>query len=60
MQTMVANNAQVKFQAISQGICEIIWLRILLDDLKMPHSKNTQLYSNNKYAMCNCQDFDST
>ena len=33
-QTMVARSrAKVEFRAIAQGICEVIWLERLMDDL---------------------------
>ncbi|BAT87101.1 hypothetical protein VIGAN_05044300 [Vigna angularis var. angularis] len=35
-QNVVArSSAEAEFRAMAQGICEILWLKIILDDLKI-------------------------
>ena len=51
-QSMVArSSAEAEFQAIAQGICEVIWLERLLKDLKIPLAQPTRVYSDSKSAI---------
>ena len=51
-QSMVArSNAKAEFQAIIQGICEVIWLERLMEDLRIPLTQPTRVYSDSKSAI---------
>ena len=51
-QSVVArSSAKAKFRAIAQGICELIWLIRLMEDLQLPLTKPTNLYSDSKSAI---------
>ena len=48
-QNVVArSSAEEKFEAVAQGICELLWLKIILDDMKIRWKKLMKLYSDNK------------
>jgi len=36
---------------MAQGICELLWLKIILEDLKIRWDKPMKLYYDNKYAI---------
>jgi len=36
---------------MAQGICELLWLKIILEDLKISWDKPMMLYCNNKSAI---------
>ena len=42
------SSAEAKFRAIAQGMCEVIWLERLLEDLKIPLIQPTRVYSDSK------------
>ena len=49
---MVArSSAEVEFRAVTHGICEIMWIRRLLEELKMTGSSPMKLYCDNKAAI---------
>ena len=49
---MVArNSAEAEFQAAAHGICELLWLKKLLKDLKIPNPLPMKLYYDNKAAI---------
>ena len=49
---MVArSNAKAEFREITQGICELIWLVSLIEDMKMSLTLPTKLYSDNKLTI---------
>lgn len=51
-QSVVArSSAKAEFKAITQGVCELIWVVRLIEDLQMPLTKPTQLYSDSKSAI---------
>ena len=51
-QTVVArSNAEGEFRAIAQGICELIWLTRIMEDMRMPLKLPTKLYSDSKSAI---------
>ena len=45
------SSAEVEYQAISQGICEVIWLENLMSDLSMPMSSSKVFYSDSQSAI---------
>lgn len=45
---VVRSSAEAEYEAIAQGVCEIIWLEKLMKDLNMPMSAPTRLYSDYK------------
>ena len=51
-QNVVArSSAEAEFRAMAQGICELLWLKIILDDLKIRWEKPMKLYCDNKSAI---------
>ena len=44
------SSAEVEFRAIAQGICELLWLKILYKDLKIEWDELMRLYCDNKSA----------
>ncbi|RVW76419.1 Retrovirus-related Pol polyprotein from transposon RE1 [Vitis vinifera] len=51
-QNVVArNSAEAEFRAVAHGICEIMWIRRLLEELKMTGSSPMKLYCDNKAAI---------
>ena len=46
---MVAqSSAEVEFRAMVAGVCESLWVKIILEDLKVQWSKPMKLYCDNK------------
>jgi len=45
------SSAKAEFQALPQGVCEGLRMKIILDDLKIKISIHIQLYYDNKSAM---------
>ena len=51
-QNVVArSSAEAEYQALALGICELLWLKILMDDLTIKWQITMWLYSNNKAAI---------
>jgi len=51
-QSVVArSNVEAKFQAMAQGICELLWLKIILEDLKIKWDGPMKLYCDKKSAI---------
>ncbi|RVW31461.1 Retrovirus-related Pol polyprotein from transposon RE1 [Vitis vinifera] len=51
-QNVVARlSAESKFRAIAQGLCELLWLKIILDDLRIKWDGSMKLYCDNKSAI---------
>lgn len=49
---MVARStAEAEFRSMAQGICELLWIQILLDELKLYQNKPLMLYCDNKAAI---------
>ena len=52
-QSVVARSSvEVVFQSIAQGVCEILWLMRVLEELKRPISFPMKLYCDNNTAIC--------
>ena len=48
-QNVVAwSSAKAKFRAMAQGVCELLWLKIILKDLKVKWDGPMKLYCDNK------------
>lgn len=45
---VVKSSAKSEFRAVAQGLCELLWLKIILDDLKVKWEGLMKLYSDNK------------
>ena len=51
-QNIVARlSAESEFKAIVQGLCELLWLKIILDDLRIKWNDPMKLYCDNKSAI---------
>ena len=51
-QNVVArSSAKSEFRAIAQGLCELLWSRIILDDLRIKWDDPMKLYNDNKSAI---------
>ena len=51
-QNVVARSiAESEFRSIAQGICELLWLKIILNDLRVKWERPMKLYSDNKSAI---------
>lgn len=51
-QSVVArSSAEAEFRAMSQGICELLWLKIIFEDLKVKWDETMRLYCDNKSAI---------
>ena len=49
---MVArSSAEAEFRAMAQGICELIWVRTLLKELRVAQTNTMKLYCDNKAAI---------
>ncbi|RDX73880.1 Copia protein, partial [Mucuna pruriens] len=42
------SSAETNFKAMVQGICELLWIKIILDDLKIKSESFMKLFCNNK------------
>ena len=51
-QNVVArSSAEAEFRAMAQGVCELLWLKIILEDLKIKWEGPMRLYCDNKSAI---------
>jgi len=53
--------AESEFRAMTHDICELLWLKIMLQDLKIHWDGPMKLYCDNKSAIniaYNCVQFD--
>ena len=51
-QSVVArSSAEAEFRAMAHGVCELLWLKIILDDLKIKWEGPMKLYCDNKSAI---------
>ena len=51
-QNVVARSStESEFKAIAQGLCELLWLKIILDDLRIKWDGPMKLYCDNKSAI---------
>jgi len=48
-QNIVArSNVKAEFRAMAQGVCELLWMKIILDDLKLKYEASMGLVCDNK------------
>ena len=45
------SSVEVEFRAVAHGICEVIWIKRLLEELKVSDSQAMKLYYDNKAAI---------
>nr|KYP52584.1 hypothetical protein KK1_025538 [Cajanus cajan] len=45
------SSAEAEFRAMAQGICELLWLKIILEDLRIKSEGPMKLYCDNKSAI---------
>ena len=50
------SSAEAEFRAMSQGICELQWIKILLRDLRLEPTESMRLYCDNKAAISIAQN----
>jgi hypothetical protein len=51
-QNVVArSSAEAEFQAMAQGVCELLWMKIILEDMKIKWDGPMRLYCDNKSAI---------
>lgn len=50
-QSVVASSAEAEFKSMAQGVCEVLWLKRVLEELKRPVSFPMKLYCDNKAAI---------
>ena len=48
---MARSSAESKFQAITQRICELLLLKIIVEDLRLKWDNPMKLYCDNKFAI---------
>ena len=44
------SSVEAEFQVVAHGICELLWLKIIFDDLKIKQRHLIRLYCDNKFA----------
>ena len=45
------SSAEAEFRAMAQGVCELLWIKIILTELKLAPSGSMKLYCDNKAAI---------
>ena len=45
------SSAEAEFRSMALGVCELFWLKILLDDLKITLVEPMRLYCDNKLTI---------
>ena len=48
---MARSSAETQFRVMAQGVCEVIWLRSLLEELKVEYNSPMKLFYDNKFAI---------
>lgn len=48
---MARSSAEAEFRAMAQGVCEVIWLRSILEELKVEYDSPMKLFCDNKSAI---------
>jgi hypothetical protein len=49
--TVSRSSAEAEYRAMAATTCELIWLKMLLQDLDVPHSQPMKLYCDNQAAL---------
>ena len=56
-QNVVAwSSVEAEFRAMAQGICELLWMKIILDDLKIKYEVPMKLFCDNKSTISIAHD----
>ena len=50
------SSAKAEFRALSHGICEGIWIRRLLEELRFTQTMPTRIYCDNKVSISSAHD----
>ena len=45
------SSAEAEYRAMAQGVCEILWLKRILEELQLPMTLPMKLYCDNKAAI---------
>ncbi|PON91192.1 hypothetical protein TorRG33x02_130080 [Trema orientale] len=45
------SSAEAKFRVVAQGICELLWLKMMLEELKVTKEEPMKLFYDNKAAI---------
>ena len=45
------SSAEAEYRAMAQGICELLWLRKLMEELKLSETNDLSLFYDNKAAI---------
>jgi hypothetical protein len=53
---VVRSSAEAEFRSMALGICELLWLKIILDDLKVKWKSLIKLFCDNKAAIAITHD----
>ena len=48
---VVRLSVEAEFRAMAPRVCELLWVKIIIEDLKVQWSKPTTLYCDNKAAI---------
>ena len=48
---VIRSSVEMEFQAMAHGNCELLWHKIILDDLKIKQAHPLRLYCDNKFAI---------
>lgn len=48
---VVRSSAEAEFRVMAQGVCELLWMKIILDDLKIKYEAPMRLFCDNKSAI---------
>lgn len=47
----IRSNAEAEYKSMVQGVCELMWLKILMKDLKLLRDNPIRLYCDNEAAI---------
>jgi hypothetical protein len=50
------SSAEAEYRAMANGVCEMLWLKRILEDLQMPVNMPMKLYCDNKAAISIAQN----
>lgn len=45
------SSTEAEFRTMTQGICELLWLKMILEDLKIKSDEPLRLYCDNKFTI---------